>query len=247
MSQQAAQRDTLDSFLAGPPSVKERDAPMPQFARTKPAPGPEGSYVLWSSGTQCGPTKAYVTGSFQSLVEAGKISREGEQSVQMDPRKTMMPGYTGYIRGAQHISARTYGESTRLASSAPYREHVTTSPIPCCPQNNRKIEQQDLKDRFMYGIHQGKLSHLPGTTLHVPNLRGKYGVTYGRATREEMELHQQRYNRRHPQEQQGYAHPTRVRDYHHIESRSLPGPLPTTVRPHKCVPSYMKHMQYFAR
>lgn len=73
-------------------------------------------------------------------------------------------GYTGYVRGSQHMSGRTFGETTRRALSSDYREIVCTSPIPSSPQANRKIRHEALQDTFVANMFGGKKYQIPGHT-----------------------------------------------------------------------------------
>jgi len=247
MAQMAQVQDSLDYHLAGPASVKQRDMEMPQFARTERAPSPQQNYVLWQNAATAGPSKPFVQGSFTSLVDAGKITMDARRTdSQIDDRPSLLPGYTGYIRGQQHISGRTYGEMTRMASETNYREQATTSPIPSAPQQNRKIQHLPLKDRFMYGVTKNQIYHLPGSTLHVPGQRATYGTTYGRSTRDQIRRHDDLHNRPHPQEMQNQAFPMRPRQFYHIESSSLPGPLGNTQPPKKVLPTHIQYLKFYA-
>jgi len=76
----------------------------------------------------------------------------------------LFQGYTGYVRGSQHISGRTFGETTRRALSTDYREVVCSSPIPSSPQANRKIRHEDLKDTLVSKAFGGKVFQIPGYT-----------------------------------------------------------------------------------
>lgn len=74
---------------------------------------------------------------------------------------------TGYVRGSQHISGRTFGETSRRALCTDYREVVCSSPIPSSPQANRKIRQEDLQNTFVANMFGGKTYQIPGSVADL--------------------------------------------------------------------------------
>lgn len=245
--------DSLDQFtrsrhiLDGPASVRERDAAMEHFARQTAEKPVDNTYREWPQPNQCGPTKAFKpNGSFQSLRESGKFS-DGQVELN-EHLKTpyLIPGYTGFIRGRQHISGRPYGETTRRAIDTGYREHVCTSPIPSDPQHNRRIPHAKLEDSFMYGIVQEKANHIPGYTGHVPGVRAQYSNTYGSTTREQIKVFHDQHPRPHPQEADGYAYTSFPRQFLHIDSAPVSGAPHTNRAPVKLIPRKLEHLHFFA-
>lgn len=108
---------------------------------------------------------------------------EAESKVQpAEEDKTKIPGYTGFIRGAQHIRGRTYGEVTRRTASLPYRELATTSPIPSNPQHSNKIRHDKLTHTFVGNQFGDKVYHVPGYTGFVPGVKDKLGASFGNST-----------------------------------------------------------------
>jgi len=89
-------------------------------------------------------------GSFRALKENGKLAVGPEEASVYKGRiknplaetSYHLPGYTGFVRGSQHISGRTFGETSRRALSTDYREIVCSSPVPSSPQANRKIRHE---------------------------------------------------------------------------------------------------------
>lgn len=79
-------------------------------------------------------------------------------------RSRACSGYTGFVRGSQHISGRTFGETSRRALCTDYREVVSSSPIPSAPQANRKIRHEDLRDTFVANMFGGKTYQIPGVS-----------------------------------------------------------------------------------
>ena len=110
-------------------------------------------------------------GSFRALKENGKLAVGPEEAdvykgrVKNPLAETAyhLPGYTGYVRGSQHISGRTFGETSRRALCTDYREVVCSSPIPSSPQANRKIRQEDLQNTFVANMFGGKTYQIPGS------------------------------------------------------------------------------------
>jgi len=56
-----------------------------------------------------------------------------------------MRGYTGFIRGGQHIHGRTYKKTTEMALNRGYKEICKTSPLPCDPHCNFRIDSLVLE------------------------------------------------------------------------------------------------------
>ncbi len=95
-------------------------------------------------------------------------------------RKHFMPGYTGYIRGKQHIKGRTFGEATNRALERDYRELACTSPIPSDPAHNRKIPMARPSNTFVGAQKIGEtMTHVPGYSGYIPRSRDAFGVTFG--------------------------------------------------------------------
>ena len=73
-------------------------------------------------------------GSFRALKENGKLAVGPEEAdvykgrVKNPLAETSyhLPGYTGFVRGSQHISGRTFGETSRRALCTDYKEIVCT-------------------------------------------------------------------------------------------------------------------------
>lgn len=246
--------DSLDSFaqtrqkiLDGPVTVRERDARMAEFERVTHTQESDNAYREWPQANNCGPTKPFkANGSFESLRDSGKLSHGPASQNDHLQTKYVVPGYTGFTRGRQHISGRCYGETTRRAYDTSYTEHVCTSPIPSDPQNNRRIRHEKLEDSFMYGVVQDKPYHVPGYTGHVPGTRAQFSNTYGSTTRNMIEEFHSSHYRPHPQEKPGHAYTSFARQYLHIDSAPVSGGAPTTKAPQKLVPRKLEHLQFFA-
>jgi hypothetical protein len=194
-------------------------------------------------------------GSFKTLVQIGKLNLkstvqgQGEQDAEVatrpyDTRNQYMPGYTGFVRGSQHISGRTFGEATRRAMDTDYREHVCTSPIPSSPQNNRKIRQIQPPTSFVTHQFAGKRYMVPGYTGHVPGVRLTYAKTYGSATTQEIIKHSLLLPRVPSSVPRGYADTVRPRQFYPMSSAPLAGPTVESA-PVKLVPSHLKQLRYF--
>lgn len=242
----ASQTITREDILEEPPLVRLRDAPIEQFRKTTVAPANDEKYRVWEVKSGNGPAQPfYPNASFKALIQSNKLQTNERASYPHLESKYLAPGYTGFIQGRQHTSGRTYGEMTRRAYSMPYEEHVQTSPIPSDPQANRRIEQEVLPDRFMYGIQKKGPNYTPGYTGHVPGYRHSYGNTYGSSTREHIAKFQQAHPRGNPQEREGYAYTMKRRSRLHIDSMPIPGAPCTQQHPTSLVPSKTTYLKYF--
>lgn len=250
---QAAAGDSLDRFQTEnyyePKSVRDRDATITQFGRKSPVEHriEDESFRVWPrSGTSYGPPTGFQPGaSFQCLRDSGKLVTGEKQVNPAMQQKHLMPGYTGFIRGHQHISGRSYGEMTRRAYNTPYEELVTTSPIPSEPQKNRKIQQDDLPNSYMYQVLQGKPYLLPNYTGHVPGARHCYARSHGEITRQMMAEHAKNHPRAPAQEAAGQAATSTCRMRLDVNSAPVPGSHNKT-KPVKLVPENVRYLKYFA-
>lgn len=152
-----------------------------------------------------------------------------------------MPGYTGFIRGSQHIAGRTYGETTKRALTSEYREIVCRSPVPSDPQANRKIPHQPPADSFVTNNFAAKNYHVPGYTGFVPGVRHTYAKTYGAATEDEVAAHKTTENL---SASQGFAVTAKPRSTVTLSSDPLPGITKTEGAPVKLIPSHLKTTSY---
>lgn len=256
-------REVLEEHIFdGPTSIRDRDnssQPLSALRNTnrENMSFNENPYTVWTQAKLCDrPSPFEPTGSFQALRNAGKLTamsnphgraiggREGDH---IPHKKHYMPGYTGFVRGMQHISGRTYGESTRRSLDTDYRENVCTSPLPSSPQNNLKIGHVVPEASFASHVFAGKTYHVPGYTGFVPGVRQTYARTYGTTTSQEMYKHSLKHPRPNARERSGYAYTMRPREMLVIDSAPLPGASKTGNRPpQKLIPSHLRHLQYFA-
>lgn len=236
----------------GPRSIRERDMPMSQYAPAAKTPEADPDFIVWNNerGDHGRPTSFQPNGSFAALRLAGKLSdsrtaiNEEARTIQKE-KKYFMPGYTGFVRGSQHISGRTFGEMTRRAFDTDYREHVCTSPIPSAPQANRKIQHVMPAHSFMTNMMQGQVNHVPGYTGHVPGVRQVYSKSFGASTSQEMKAFLQEHPRDNPQEAANMAAACRPRQMLHIDSAPLPGGPKLEEAPDKLIPAHLKYLRFF--
>lgn len=161
-------------------------------------------------------------------------------------RKHHLPGYTGYVRGSQHISGRTFGETTRRAFETDYYEKVCTSPIPSGPQANRKIPQENREGSFVDTfVNSGGPYHVPGYTGHVPGTRATFGTSFGKASNAKISEFNSTHPRPHPQERPNFAYTSRPRNFRTIDSAPLPGTADHR-EPCKMIPAHLKYVKFFA-
>lgn len=257
-------RDVLEeNIFDGPRSIRDRDGHNPQLGALRNTNREvlsfnENPYTPWVTGrgTDESRPKPFVpVGSFQSLRDAGRLTtldnprgrpiggRSGDHVAQ---KKHYLPGYTGYVRGMQHISGRTYGEATRRAVDTDYRENVCTSPIPSSPQNNLKVRHTEPPSSFVSHQFAGKVYHVPGYTGFVPGIRQTYARTYGSTTSQEMYKHSLRHPRPRAREREGHAHTMRPREMLIVDSNPLPGGAKNLQPPGKLIPAHLRYLKYFA-
>lgn len=265
-AQQQMSRDSLQTFVQqqqtqpvyydGPTSIRERDSYMPQFPnrvgpQSQRANSPSSNpYMKWPDGAanRMRPVVYRPNGSFAALQKQGKMehSQTGEYRQQMTAKKSFMPGYTGFVRGSQHISGRTFGEATRRALDTDYRENLCTSPIPSAPQSNRKVRQEELANTFVTNTFGDRVYQLPGYTGHVPGVRATYSKTYGSTTSQEMNRWGSLTQRANPQERPGFAYTQRPRQMLVIDSAPLPGMTKTEKNPEKLIPAHLRYLKFLS-
>lgn len=91
-------------------------------------------------------------------IHFGKRSKTPENPGQ----RFHIKGYSGYVRGAQHIAGRTYKQTTQLALNRGVKELCAISPIPNDPHTNQKVENVILTNGSPVKNYTG---HLTGTRL----------------------------------------------------------------------------------
>jgi len=161
-----------------------------------------------------------------------------------------VPGYTGYIRGKQHIAGTTYGNTTRKALTTPYETIVTNSPIPADPQANSSIPQKRFDHTFVSKYFTDRQYHLPQYTGFVPGIRTTYGKTYGTATTEQFEKNQQLHGRTQELEisrSRGFATTSYAPRRLILDANPLPGGSPPNEVPRLYVPQHIAHLKYLAQ
>lgn len=192
------------------------------------------------------------SGSFEALREQHKLvdysGRRDSARGDMQEKKYFMPGYTGFVRGNQHISGRTYGEMTRRANDTEYAQLVSQEPIPSSPQNNLNVEMPAEgmntfanNEKFIKRTY-----HVPGYTGHVPNVRYTYAQTYGLSTNEQVSQWQQERRRPGSQERSGFASTSRPRMLIPLDSAPLAGTYYSNEAPQKMIPDHLKYLKFYA-
>jgi len=198
-------------------------------------------------------------GSFRSLKESGKLSCEqhekaiyqGRTQNHLAKTKHYIPGYTGFVRGKQHIAGRTYGNSTRRALSKDYKTIVTASPIPPPPQQKRDIELKCRDDSFLNTVAPQSDSRIPGYTGYVPNVKSTVGKSYGAATSEGIAKSKTLKGISNSTSNGNMggtrcARPAFSKHVNTLDSSPLPGGANTNQQPHMYVPSHVKYLRYMS-
>jgi hypothetical protein len=227
--------DSLDNMMA-------ETQKAPQKARYQPFPISRIS----------APVSMYrPNGNFESLREQGIMRRKDSDGALKEANDAMrtkknakchMPGYTGYIRGRQHIAGRTFGQMTQRAYSRDYQTHVETSPIPSGPQSNRHIPQKSVNHSFSA---MDPNTMVPGYSGHVPGARFEFSKGFGRTTKAQREVFAQAHPRSAPKQRPGFATTVHTRHRHKLDSASLPGTNWEEV-PEKWVPGNLEYLRFFA-
>jgi len=163
---------------------------------TKEITTPLGKFAVWEDtrvANKMRPIAYKPNGSFRELRNRGKLpdltaSEPQTRSATPESKetKTYPPGYTGYIRGRQHIKGQTYGNTVRLAQEMDYKDLAAGEAIPDPPQNTRHIDQYKLTHTFVGSHLSGKVYHLPGYTGYVPQQRFTFGRSYGALSGEQL-------------------------------------------------------------
>lgn len=238
-------------YFDGPATVRDRDGYKPGYAKRAPpmediSAVEKMPYTKWEDsrndlmvGWMFRPN-----GSFRGARGQERAGNRNSGEFNQPPSKQYIPGYTGFVRGGQHVSGRSFGATSRRALDTDYREIVTAGSIPSDPQHNRKIKLDCPKNTFVTNTFGGKVYHIPGYTGFVPGVRSSYARTYGAATSQGLVSHAQRHPRPNPQERTGYAFTSRPRQYMQIDSAPLPGSLRTRSAPCKVVPAHLRHLQF---
>lgn len=220
-------------------------------SRGPPSDPEHPGHVRWTTqALGFRPVSFKPNGSFKCLQNSGKLgsaARREEERAHHDASQ-YMPGYTGYVRGAQHISGRTFGETTRRALSRGYRETVCASPIPSSPQANRKVKLDTTSDTFVSNATSSRPYHIPGYTGYVPNVRAAVGKSYGTATSDELFSASTRnigHTRSESRADPGFADTTRGRSLLDINSAPLPGGKTLYKAPDKLIPQHLSKLKFF--
>lgn len=237
----------------GPTSITSRDEYVAQPPQaTVAATGVRDGFIPFSTGAEnrMRPVIFKPNGSLKGTKfdEAAKAEQGRRTRELMRDKKHFMPGYTGFVRGMQHIQGRSYGEATRRAFDTDFVEHLRTSPIPSGPQANRKIPLTANKNTFASAKLGNRTYQLPGYTGHVPGVRAIYSKTYGSATAQEMDTFAKttRVPRPSAKEREGYAYTMYPRSRLIIDSEPLPGRSNTETAPQFMIPAHLRYLRFMS-
>lgn len=130
--------------------------------------------------TPVSPSKVYINRTNRSwdgvggANEASKIADRARKTDQAEAKlitgEGRVPGYGGFVRGAQHHSATTFGKMTTNTNESDFSDYESPSLLPDSPQRQRYQQVEQPKHK------------IPGYTGFVPNTRESYATTYGRTT-----------------------------------------------------------------
>jgi hypothetical protein len=209
-----------------------------------------GKWENWRNLNMMRPVKYLPNGSFRTLKASGKLpelekgSVVSTRAVTLEDQPKYIPGYTGYIRGSQHLKGRTYGELTKRALNTDYEELASVSPIPTSPQHTDKVEQKAVTDTYVGNHFTNRSYHVPGYTGHVPGRKALFGRPFGPATSEilaKSDTVQRALN-----DNEGYGSPLRAKKMTKMSSDPLPGGSHTEDPPVFLIPSHLRHLRYMS-
>jgi hypothetical protein len=94
--------------------------------------------------------------------------------------KGHVPGYTGYVKGADRLAGYSYGKLTKIAMKS------TNDEIECMPQipdNLHGVIKPDLTDKTSVASKQeAPPKRIPGYMGFIAQSRDQFGDTFGRTT-----------------------------------------------------------------
>jgi hypothetical protein len=250
MADMAYMTDSIDAFASRPASSFQ-----PSYNQGSPTRSPQrkSDQTMWPTPTKkAGPVAYEPNSAFAPFNGHHKITHHGakERNIQVeDVRKSHIPGYTGYVRGMQHVSGRTYGSSTKRALDSSHRDIACSSPIPSSPQANTKVRHATPNDTFISGQFKDKSYHVPGYTGFVPGARHTYSKTYGTNTSENLALHNDQFPATRAINAEGNGHMAatmRPRQQRVIDMSPLPGPQLVPAVPNKTVPKHLRHLKFYS-
>jgi len=198
---------------------------------------PNASFAALKAQRKLGPSPAE---------EAAEAAARGPVT-ELSARKTGVPGYTGYVRGMQHVHGRTFGDSTRRAYERDYRELACSSPIPSDPHKTRGIPLVQSQDTYVGSKMPSTQCHIPGYTGYVPQARDTFGTTFGAFSAAQLEAHNEGQQRSIRELEAGdRARPLFRRQMQQLDSAPLPGGIATHQPPQKLIPAHLRHVKYLA-
>jgi len=211
-----------------------------------------GKWENWRNLNMMRPVKYLPNGSFRTLKASGKLPEletgtvASTRTVDLTEQPKYIPGYTGYIRGGQHLKGRTFGDVTRRAATTTYEELAQVSPIPTAPQNTDKVPQETVTETYVGQHFTNRSYHIPGYTGHVPGKRTMFEKPFGPATREILAKSQSLQGTLKAKDEQGLASPLRSKKLNKLTSEPLPGGSKTEDPPVFLIPNHLRHLKYMA-
>eukprot|EP00469_Lotharella_globosa_P017060 CAMPEP_0167826224 /NCGR_PEP_ID=MMETSP0112_2-20121227/9887_1 /TAXON_ID=91324 /ORGANISM="Lotharella globosa, Strain CCCM811" /LENGTH=208 /DNA_ID=CAMNT_0007728587 /DNA_START=39 /DNA_END=665 /DNA_ORIENTATION=+ len=140
--------------------------------------------------------------------------------------KGKIPGYTGYVRGKQHVFGRSFGSATRIAKESKLEHSITNAPVPLGPQYEVPTLPSTRKEKVEEAQH--KAYHVPGFSLAPKEGCKKAAVSNLEQLNNGAILSSRRM-----------AQTT-------LSSNPIPGQS-NYASPRKVVPANMKHLQYITK
>ena len=110
-----------------------------------------------------------------------KLGLNKKESVAFNPKAAgHIPGYTGYIRGADQLAGVRFGVKTRMACTQSVEDLMCDTAIP--PKvSEANVEYESNKESVAAKI-EDEPRRVPGYMGYVAGSRDKFGDTFGRTT-----------------------------------------------------------------
>eukprot|EP00470_Lotharella_oceanica_P004769 CAMPEP_0170177292 /NCGR_PEP_ID=MMETSP0040_2-20121228/9971_1 /TAXON_ID=641309 /ORGANISM="Lotharella oceanica, Strain CCMP622" /LENGTH=208 /DNA_ID=CAMNT_0010419885 /DNA_START=69 /DNA_END=695 /DNA_ORIENTATION=- len=187
---------------------------------------PEG-YVVYNEKEKEHGRPYTPHGTFKVLEAKGLLHTSKKYKKPTNPApKGTMPGYTGYVRGKQHVFGRSYGATTRIMKETKIEHSITNAPVPLGPQYEVPTLPSTRKEKVEEAQH--KAYHVPGFSLAPKD-----------GCKKEATTNLEQLNN-------GALLSSRRMANHTLSSNPIPGQSNYS-SPRKVIPANLKHLQYITK
>mmetsp|Transcript_24346 Transcript_24346/g.43186 ORF Transcript_24346/g.43186 Transcript_24346/m.43186 type:complete len:204 (-) Transcript_24346:447-1058(-) len=180
---------------------------------------PKGFVIYDSRRNEIVPRPYTPHGTFKALEAKGSLHTAERYKKKIAPaEKGKIPGYTGFIRGKQHLYGRSFGRLSRIAAETSNKEKLENPCVPMGPQYEIPSLKEDLNTA------RAKAYQVPGFSL---NEREEGDLQ----TLQDMKRGSRIIGRRYR---------------HTISSNPIPGQT-NYETPRKVIPQTLQHVQYISK